>query len=136
MNPTSAGSTVNSPALDWGVIVRVTVALLVESARLVAVTLTWMVEATMGAVNKPDELTLPCVADHVTALLPVLLTNAVNCAVIPETTVAFEGEVETLTLPRPPTEKSLPPHANSNSRADNARSVHTLLPKCKTEPAG
>jgi hypothetical protein len=67
------------------------------SARLVAVTITGVAVDTAGAVNKPDELTAPAVADHVTAIFGVLLTVAVNCCCAPETRVAFRGEVETLT---------------------------------------
>ena len=51
----------------------------------------------MGAVNKPDALTVPDVAAHATVVFEVLLTVAVNCWVFPETTVAMEGEAEMLT---------------------------------------
>ena len=51
----------------------------------------------MGAVNKPDALTIPDVAAHATVVFEVLLTVAVNCWVFPETTVAVEGEAEMLT---------------------------------------
>ena len=65
-------------------------------------------ERTLGAVNKPDELTHPAVADHVTAVFRVLLTLAENQRVLPETMVAFEGHAETRTPPLPP-EDGLPP---------------------------
>ena len=42
----------------------------------------------MGAVNKLDELTVPAVADQVTAAFEVLRTMAVNCWVIAETVYA------------------------------------------------
>ena len=51
----------------------------------------------MGAVNKPEALTVPDVAAHATVVFEVLLTVAVNCWVFPETTVAVEGEAEMLT---------------------------------------
>jgi hypothetical protein len=51
----------------------------------------------MGAVNKPDALTVPDVAAHATVVFEVLITVAVNCWVFPETTVAVEGEAEMLT---------------------------------------
>jgi hypothetical protein len=51
-----------------GLTVKTTVALLLESALLVAVTSILVAELTLGAVNKPDALTVPAVADHVTAV--------------------------------------------------------------------
>lgn len=51
----------------------------------------------MGAVNKPDALTVPDVAAHATLVFEVLLTVAVNCWVFPETTVAVDGEAEMFT---------------------------------------
>jgi hypothetical protein len=48
-------------------------------------------------VNKPDELTVPAVADQVTAVFEVLLTMAVNCWVAAETTIAVAGDAEMLT---------------------------------------
>lgn len=63
----------------------------------------------MGAVNKPDELTVPTVVDHVTALFEVLVTTAVNCWVFPAMTVRFEGDAETLTAPLPPKAEVPPP---------------------------
>ena len=80
-----------------GFTVKAAEELLLVSARLVAVTVTEVGEDTVGAVNKPDELTVPAVADQVTATFAVLLTSAINCWVALETTVAFDGEMETLT---------------------------------------
>ena len=51
----------------------------------------------MGAVNKPDELIVPAVADHVTAVFEVLLMMAANCWVVAETMIAFAGDTEMLT---------------------------------------
>jgi hypothetical protein len=59
----------------------------VESARLVAVTVkVCAVFIVVGAVKRPDVLIEPTptgVIDHVTALVAVLVTVAVNCAVWP-----------------------------------------------------
>ena len=49
-----------------GFTVKAAEELLLVSARLVAVTVTEVGEDTVGAVNKPDELTVPAVADQVT----------------------------------------------------------------------
>ena len=59
-----AGFTVNTAAT--GFTVKAMVALLLESAWLVAVTLTGVAELTVGAVNKPDALIVPALADQVT----------------------------------------------------------------------
>jgi hypothetical protein len=53
---------------------------------------------TVGAVNKPDGLIVPAVADHVTALFGLLLTVALYCCLAPGTRFTFGGEVETLTF--------------------------------------
>ena len=90
-----AGFTVSTAGT--GFTVRAIVALLLESAWLVAVTLTGVAEPTVGAVNKPDELTVPALADQVTAVFKVLLTREVNCWVFAETTIEFAGDTETLT---------------------------------------
>jgi hypothetical protein len=79
-----AGFTVSTAGT--GLTARAMVALLLESAWLVAVTLTGLGEPIVGAVNKPDELTVPAVADQVTAVFKVLLTREVNCWVFAETT--------------------------------------------------
>jgi hypothetical protein len=94
-----AGFTVSTAVDARGLTVNTTVARLLESALLVAVTLISVAALTAGAVNKPDELTVPADADQVTALFRVFLTAAVNCRVFPEITVAFEGDAETLTAP-------------------------------------
>jgi hypothetical protein len=64
---------------------------------------------TAGAVNKPDELTVPAVADHVTASFGVLLTTADNCRMVPEVIVTFEGDTDTTTAPLPPVDEVAPP---------------------------
>ena len=91
------GFSVRMPAATF----TVTVALadLVLSATLVAVTVTVFVAVTVGAANNPIPLTVPAVADHVTALLLAFVTWAENCWFPPETTVAVVGETETLTDP-------------------------------------
>jgi hypothetical protein len=61
------------------VVVTVAKALLVESAALVAVTVT--VPALAGAVKSPLELMLPPEADHITEVFEVPVTVAVNCCV-------------------------------------------------------
>lgn len=52
---------------------------LVGSATLVAVTVTLVLLETLGAVNMPPLETVPELADHVTAVLLVPCTRAVNC---------------------------------------------------------
>ena len=90
-----AGLTLSTGAC--GLTVNVEEARLLVSAWLVALTVTVTDEETSGAVNNPDELIDPVVADHVTPGFGVLLTTATNCCVAPDMTVAFKGEVETLT---------------------------------------
>ena len=80
-----------------GFTVKLAEAFTVGSAWLVAVTVTGVAIDTVWAVNKPDELTTPAVADQVTAVFEVLPTVAVNCCFAPETRIAVKGEVETLT---------------------------------------
>ena len=53
--------------------------------------------AVLGAVYKPEEETLPPVADQVTAVLVDPLTVALNCAVPPVVTEAVVGATLTLT---------------------------------------
>jgi hypothetical protein len=77
--------------------VTVALACLVVSATLVAVTVTVLFAVTVGAVNIPLALTLPLVADHVTAVLLVFVTCAENCWLPPEANVAVVGETETAT---------------------------------------
>ncbi len=57
----------------------------------------------LGAVYKPDEVTVPHAdpvqpapaTDHVTAVFVVLETVALNCCVLPVCTVALVGEIVT-----------------------------------------
>ena len=74
----------------------------------------------MGAVNKPDALTVPDVAAHATVVFEVLITVAVNCWVFPETTVAVEGEAEMLTA-LALDDTLAPPQAARISRPENNR---------------
>jgi len=71
---------------------------LVESAALVAVTITLVLPVTVGAVNNPPLEMLPEVADHVTAVLLVPCTAALNCWVLPDVRVALPGDTATLTV--------------------------------------
>ena len=77
----------------------VTVALadLLVSAVLVAFTVIVRSAVTVGAVNRPEGLIVPPVADQVTDRLLLFATVAVNCWALPEATVALTGETETLT---------------------------------------
>jgi hypothetical protein len=70
---------------------------LVVSAALVAVTVTLVLLVTAGAVNMPLLETLPDVADHVTAVLLVPCTAALNCWVPPDVRAVLPGETTTLT---------------------------------------
>jgi len=70
---------------------------LVESAELVALTLTVVVTVTAGAVNNPEEDIVPAVVFQVTPVFLVPVTVAVNCCVPPEVTVAVGGETATAT---------------------------------------
>jgi hypothetical protein len=60
----------------WTVILTVADAFLVVSATLVAVTVEELAADTVGAVKTPPEVTLPVVADQVTAVLLVPETVA------------------------------------------------------------
>jgi hypothetical protein len=79
--------------------VMAAVAVLVESATLVAVTVTfWLAVMDEGAVYKPVESMFPAPAglsDQVTAVLLVLVTVAVNCWVSSAVKVADVGETDT-----------------------------------------
>ncbi len=81
--------------------VTVTVALpdLVASATLVAVTVAFVVEETVGAVYNPEFETDPEDAVQVTATFEVLLTSAINCCSAPDDNVTFAGVTATATLP-------------------------------------
>jgi hypothetical protein len=65
------------------------------STTLVAVTVRFVVLETLGAENKPALETVPAVEDHVTAVLLVPCTKAVNCWLLPEVRVAAFGETDT-----------------------------------------
>jgi len=69
------------PVLWAGPTCSVMDAVLVVSAWLVAVIVTGVVDETLGAVNNPEELAVPAVADQETAWLGSLATVAVNCCV-------------------------------------------------------
>lgn len=73
------------------------VADLVVSATLVAVTLNVELALTVGALYRPALDIVPKEADQVTAAFDALLTNAVNCSVPPEATVAVVGVTVTAT---------------------------------------
>jgi hypothetical protein len=73
-------------------------ALLVVSAELVAVTVAEVALETVGAVNFPSSVMLPIVVDQVTDVLLVPLTNALNCWVPADDTLALAGETEMPTL--------------------------------------
>jgi hypothetical protein len=78
-----------TPTLTGAVTVQVALALLVESAALVAFTV--QVPAVLGAVYSPVEETDPPVADQVTAVFVEPLTVAANCCVPPVLIVALVG---------------------------------------------
>jgi hypothetical protein len=69
--------------------------LFVGSATLVAVTVKFVLADTLGAENKPALETVPEVADHVTAVLLVPVTRALNCWLLPEVKLAAFGETDT-----------------------------------------
>ena len=75
------------------------VADLLASAALTALMVTEVSVVTVGAVNSPELLMLPAVADHVTAVFDVFVTCAENCCVPLEDTVAIVGETVTLMGP-------------------------------------
>ena len=60
-----------------------------------AVTVTLVVEATLGAVNIPLGEIVPFELDQVTAGFVLLLTFAENCWLLPEARLADEGVMET-----------------------------------------
>jgi hypothetical protein len=64
----------------------------------VAVTVIACEEVTEGAVNSPDCVTAPWLADQLTAVLLVLVTTAVNCLWPLEGTDAVTGDTETAGL--------------------------------------
>jgi hypothetical protein len=78
------GETVMLTAATGALTVIVALALLVESAALVAFTVAVVVELTLGAVNNPLEETDPMLVLQVTPVLLALLTEAVSCLVPPD----------------------------------------------------
>ena len=56
-------------------------------------------EVTLGAVNSPLLLIVPAVVDQVTAVFEAFFTCTVNCWVLPEVTVAVDGDTLTLMGP-------------------------------------
>src|SRR5438067_13395218 len=83
-----------------GVSVMVELADLVASAALVAVRVTVCCVVMLdGAVYTPPVQTVPVMgdSDHVTAVLPVLVTEAVNCCDCPPPNEAVPGVTETAT---------------------------------------
>jgi len=73
------------------------VACLLESARLVAVTATEVLDVTAGAVNTPSLEIVPAPADQLTPVLFVFVTVAANCCVAFDAIVALPGLTEILT---------------------------------------
>lgn len=91
-NVAEVGATVTDTAGATPIVTAAVPDLLV-SATLVAVT--WNEPAFLPAVNNPVVLIVPPVAVHVTAVLLVPVTVAVNCCVPPDATVADEGDTLT-----------------------------------------
>ena len=73
-------------------------AFFVVFALLVAVIVTFVDVVTVGAVKRPLLETEPADADHVTAVLLVPCTLALNCCVFPEVTLALLGDIATLMI--------------------------------------
>src|SRR5260370_28353457 len=84
-----------------GVTVRVAEGVWLVSAWLMAVTVTAVLEVTVGAVKSPELETDPAVADQMTAVFVPPVTDAVNCWVPVEATVATVGERLMATLDGP-----------------------------------
>ena len=72
--------------------------LAVESAVLVAVTVTAVATATVGAVKRPELEIVPAEADQVTPVMLVSRTEAANCCVPPDVIDALDGETVTMIL--------------------------------------
>jgi hypothetical protein len=81
-----------------GLTTTLALACFVGSAALVAVTVTLELLVTVGAVNMPPVETEPEEVDHVTAVLPVPCTVAVNCWLLPDVKAAAFGETVTATV--------------------------------------
>jgi hypothetical protein len=77
--------------------VTVACAYLLVLATLVACTITAVLLATLGAVNKPLDEILPAEADQFTAVSEVFVTEAENCFEPPEDVVSEFGEMLTAT---------------------------------------
>lgn len=90
------GETATVIAGAAGVTVTEALACLVTSAAHVAVTVTLVLLLTDGAVNSPPLEIEPAVADQVTAEFQMPRTDAVNCCVLADITVALVGETVTL----------------------------------------
>jgi len=106
-------------------------AFFVLSAKLVAVTATFVVCFTGGAVNIPVFEMLPALTDQATPVLDVPFTIASNCRDSPDGMLPLEGEIETLTeeATRLSTviwvDKSV--KRNSESRANNSKCATPAL---------
>ena len=70
---------------------------LVVSAALVAVTVTFVLTVTVGAWYRPETEIVPSDADQVTAVFELPATEALNCWVPADWTVAVAGETVTTT---------------------------------------
>jgi len=67
------------------------------SAALIAVTVTFVLTVTVGAWYRPALEMVPTDADQVTAVFELPVTNALNCWVPADGTVAVAGETVTTT---------------------------------------
>lgn len=81
-----------------GFTVTLALALFVESAELVAVTVTIVFVVTEGALNIPVPEIVPALEDHVTDVLLVPWTVATNCWPAPAVRLGDNGETEILTV--------------------------------------
>lgn len=85
-------------SFDRGTIVTSENAKLSNWAALVAVIITFVGDATVGATNKPALEIIPALADQLTAVLLVEVSVAVNCCFPPDTTVKVAGVTLTRTF--------------------------------------
>ena len=100
----------------------VAVAFFVESATLVAVTEAVFEALTAGGVYNPPFVMVPAEVDHVSAVLVVPVTAAVNCCVVPEYKVTLFGEIVTDTrslAPYPGPEVKISTKANPTDAIDS-----------------
>jgi hypothetical protein len=86
------------PGETAGLIETVALALFVESAVLVAFTVAVVVVLTLGAVYQPSLEIVPVVADQLTEVLLVPLTNAARRSVPADWMVEALGDIVTLML--------------------------------------